>query len=204
MITDPSLIEKTSFEIIESEINSAVPDEYKPVIFRIIHTTADFEYADLTEIHPDALIRGMAALRSGCRIYSDTRMIQSGVNKRLLHKNGSEIYTYIDDGETAIEAASRGVTRSIVGMEKACLDEGTKIFIVGNAPTALNVLSEKIRSGRVSPELVIGVPVGFVGAAESKDDLKKTGVPCIITRGRKGGSTVAVSIINAILMMAEK
>ncbi len=204
MITDPSLIEKMSFEIIESEIKRAVRDEYKPVIFRIIHTTADFEYAELTEIHPDALRRGIDALRSGCRIYSDTNMIQAGVNKRLLQKNSCEIYTYIADRETADEALSRGVTRSIVGMERACRNNDTDIFIIGNAPTALNVLTDHIKAGKISPALVIGVPVGFVGAAESKEELKETDAPYIITRGRKGGSTVAVSILNAVLMMMEK
>ena len=204
MITDPSLIEKMSFEIIASEIKTAVSDEHKPVIFRIIHTTADFEYADLTEIHPDAIIRGMDVIRSGCRIYADTSMILAGVNKKLLQKNNCEIYTYISDEETAGEAMARGVTRSIVGMERACIDKDTKIFVIGNAPTALDALSKNIKAGFAAPELVIGVPVGFVGAAESKDDLKTTGSPYIITRGRKGGSTVAVSILNAILMMIEK
>lgn len=204
MVTDPSLIEKMSFEIIESEINTDIKNDYKPVIFRIIHTTADFEYAEITEIHPDAIKSGMNALSSGCRIYADTNMIQAGVNKKLLGKNKCELYTYIADGDTAQEALSRGVTRSIVGMEKACKDKNTAIFVIGNAPTALSVLSEHIRSGKVSPALVIGVPVGFVGAAESKDELKATGIPHIITRGRKGGSTVAVSILNAILMMMEK
>lgn len=204
MITDPSLIEKKSFEIIESEIKTVVCDEYKPLIYRIIHTTADFEYAELTEIHKDALRRGMDALSSGCRIYSDTNMIQAGVNKKLLLKYNCELYTYIADSKTVDEASARGVTRSIVGMERACRDSGTKIFIIGNAPTALSVLSSQIKSGVVSPELVIGVPVGFVGAAESKEELMETNAPYIVTRGRKGGSTVAVAILNAILLMLNK
>ena len=204
MITDPALIEKTSFEIIHSEIKTDIPDEYKPVIYRVIHTTADFEYAELTEIHCDALRRGMDALRSGCRIYSDTNMIQAGVNKKLLLQNKCEVYTYIADSQTAEEAATRGVTRSIIGMERACRDSGTKIFIIGNAPTALSVLTSQIKTGLVSPELVIGVPVGFVGAAESKEELQETDAPYIITRGRKGGSTVAVAIFNSILLMMEK
>lgn len=204
MVTDPALIEKMSFEIIGSEIETVIADEHKPVIYRIIHTTADFEYARNTEIHPDAVRRGSDALKSGCRIYSDTNMILAGINKKLLHKNSCEIYSYISDPSTAEEALSRGVTRSIVGMEKACRDGATKIFIIGNAPTALNVLTDNIRSGKILPELVIGVPVGFVGASESKEELRETDVPYIVTRGRKGGSTVAVAIINAILMMTER
>jgi precorrin-8X/cobalt-precorrin-8 methylmutase len=204
MITDPSLIEKMSFEIIEREIKTKIEDGHKPVIYRIIHTTADFEYAELTEIHADALRCGMEALRAGCRIYSDTNMIQAGVNKRLLKKYNCEIYTYIADPETAREAASRGVTRSIVGMERACRENNTGIFIIGNAPTALETLTEQITARKIFPALVIGVPVGFVGAAESKDALRETGAPYILTRGRKGGSTVAVAIINAILLMMEQ
>jgi precorrin-8X/cobalt-precorrin-8 methylmutase len=203
MITDPSLIEKTSFEIIESEITTAIPDEYKPLIYRIIHTTADFEYAQLAEIHPEAVKRGIAALKSGCRIYADTNMIQAGVNKKSLNGFQCEIYTLISDSDTMAEAASRGVTRSIVGMERACRRGDTSIFIIGNAPTALQVLNTEIVSGRVSPELVIGVPVGFVGASESKAALKESGAPYILTAGRKGGSTVAVAIINALLLMAQ-
>lgn len=201
MITDPALIEKTSFEIIDSEIKTDISEENRPVIYRIIHTTADFEYAELTDIHADALRCGMGALRSGCRIYSDTNMIQAGVNKKLLLNHKCEIYTYIADRETADEAAARGVTRSIVGMERACRDIGTEIFVVGNAPTALSVLSAQIKNGLLSPALVIGVPVGFVGAAESKEELRETDSPYILTRGRKGGSTVAVAILNAILLM---
>jgi len=204
MITDPWLIEKRSFEIIESEIKSTVSEEHKAVIYRVIHTTADFEYAEITEIGSGAIDKGMSAIRSGCRIYCDTNMISAGVNKKLLAKYGCDIYTYIADREIADEAASRGVTRSIAGMERALKENDTKLFIIGNAPTALSVLTDGINSGRVDPSLVIGVPVGFVGAAESKDELKASGAPCIITRGRKGGSTVAVAIINAILLMMEK
>ena len=204
MITEPALIEQKSFEIIGSELGQNISEELKPVIYRIIHTTADFEYAEITEFHPDAIKRGAEAIRKGCGIYADTNMICSGVNKTLLERYNCRIYTLVSDKEIVDEASARGVTRSIVGMEKACSDISTKIFIIGNAPTALFTLKREIDEGRVSPDLVIGVPVGFVGAAESKHEFRDSGVPYIITHGRKGGSTVAVSILNAILLMMGK
>jgi precorrin-8X/cobalt-precorrin-8 methylmutase len=204
MITEPALIEQKSFEIIESELGADIPGIHKPVIYRIIHTTADFEYASITEVHPDAVSRGVEAVKNGCSIYADTNMICSGVNKNILGRHNCRLYTLVSDKETVEQAKARGVTRSIVGMEKACRDRSTKIFIIGNAPTALFTLKKEIDAGRTSPDLVIAVPVGFVGAAESKHEFRESGVPYIITRGRKGGSTVAVSIMNAILLMTGK
>ena len=203
MITEPALIEQKSFEIIGSELAQNILEELKPVIYRIIHTTADFEYAEITEFHPDAIKRGMEAIRKGCSIYADTNMICSGINKTLLDRYNCRIYTLVSHKETADEASARGVTRSIIGMEKACNDISTKIFIIGNAPTALFTLKHEIDKGRVSPDLVIAVPVGFVGAAESKHEFRDSGVPYIITHRRKGGSTVAVSILNAILLLMD-
>jgi precorrin-8X/cobalt-precorrin-8 methylmutase len=126
-------------------------------------------------------------------------MIRAGVNKDKLEKFNSEVYTLIADDGVAAEAKERGVTRSIVGIEKACKDSRTKIFAIGNAPTALFSLMEMIRKGETRPDLVIGVPVGFVGAAESKKEFKSSGVPYIITNGRKGGSTIAVAALNAMI-----
>lgn len=199
MIDNPEEIEKRSFEILEEEIDFEVPEELKPLVYRIIHTTADFEYAKILEIFPGAVQKGMAAIKNGCRIYADTNMIKAGVNKKILEKYNSEIYTLVADDEVVAEAKERGVTRSIVGLEKACKDSRTKIFAIGNAPTALFTLREMIRNGGTRPELVIGVPVGFVGAAESKEEFKSSGVPYIITKGRKGGSTIAVAALNAIM-----
>lgn len=199
MIENPEEIEKRSFEIIAEEIDFEVPEELKPLVFRIIHTTADFEYAKILEIFPGAIQKGMKAIMNGCKIYADTNMIKAGINKKILEKYNSEVYTLITDEEVIAEAKERGVTRSIVGIEKACRDSRTKIFAIGNAPTALFTLRDKIRNGETKPDLVIGVPVGFVGAAESKEEFKNSGVPYILTKGRKGGSTIAVAALNAIM-----
>ncbi len=200
IIKNPHKIEERSFEIIGEELGMNVPDEIKPTLFRIVHTTADFEYAALTSFQNDPIKRGKDALRKGCRIYADTKMIQAGIRQTLLKKFNCEVYTLISDEEVSTEAKDRGITRSIVGMEKACKDEDTKIFLIGNAPTALFTLKDLIEEKKVSPELVVGVPVGFVGAMESKEEILKVPVPSIVTKGRKGGSTVAVSIVNSLLI----
>ncbi len=199
-ILDPTKIEDRSFEIITEELGLlTLPEPEATVVKRVIHTTADFEYGRITEIHPHAIPSGLAALAKGCSIYCDTHMIEAGINKRVLKSLGCDIYTYIDQEEVIAQAKAEGITRSIVGINKAATDERTAIYVIGNAPTALVRLSELIEAGKVRPALVIGVPVGFVGAAESKDIIKKTGVPYIVTNGRKGGSTVAVAILNAIM-----
>ena len=199
-IKAPMDIEKRSFEIIEEELGEKInsfTEAEKPVVKRIIHTTADFEYADLLDIENDAINSGMEALKAGCRIYCDTNMIVNGLSKNILEKFSVKAYSLVSDEETVKEAKERGVTRSIVGMEKALKDKDTKIFLIGNAPTALYTLLENMKENM--PKLIVGVPVGFVGASESKEELSKYDVPYIRIRGRKGGSTVAVSILHGIL-----
>lgn len=202
IITNPEEIEEKSFQIIKKELaekNIAVNPEFDFIIHRIIHTTADFNFAEITEIHKDALSSIVTAIKSGSGIYADTNMIVAGVNKKKLEEYDSNIYTLISNEIVVAKSRETGLTRSIIGMEKACEDDKTKIFVVGNAPTALFKLSELIQRGLVKPACIIGVPVGFVGAAESKEEIKKRGIPYIVTNGRKGGSTVAVAILNAIL-----
>jgi len=197
-------IEKRSFEIITEELgDKTFPEREGKIIKRVIHTTADFQYADITLIHPDAISAALESLGKGCKIYTDTKMAMSGMNKRALAKHQCEVYTLVDDPQVAIEAKERGITRSMVGMEKAMADENTKIFVIGNAPTALFMLCQYMEEGKVNPSLVVGVPVGFVGASESKEELLTKSVPYITARGRKGGSTVAAAIINALLYMME-
>lgn len=200
IILHPSDIETRSFEIITEELGHLHPDDsVAHIIKRVVHTTADFEYARITEVHPKALEAATTALAMGCRIYADTRMILAGVNEKKLAEKACNIYTYIDDAEIAQKSKELGITRSILGIDKAANDTATQIFVIGNAPTALVRLGELIQQKVIHPALVIGVPVGFVGAAESKEFIKQTGVPYIVTNGRKGGSTVAVAIVNAIL-----
>ena len=199
----PQDIEKRSFEIIGEELGEKrekFDEKTLPIVKRVIHTTADFEYADLIEFQNGAVDSAMEALKSGCKIYCDTNMIVNGLSKLVLGKFNSSAYCLVSDEEVIKEAKERGVTRSIVGMEKAGKDRDTKIFLIGNAPTALYQLKEMIERGEIEkPALVVGVPVGFVGAAESKDELEKTDIPYIISKGRKGGSNLAAAIINAIL-----
>lgn len=204
-IKEPMNIEKRSFEIIEEELGSKInefSEMEKPIVKRVIHTTADFEYADLIDIKNEAINSGIEALKSGCKIYCDTNMIVNGLSKNIMGKFGVSAYSLVSDEEVMREAKERGVTRSIVGMEKALKDEETKIFLIGNAPTALFTLLENMKGNE--PKLIVGVPVGFVGASESKEELAKYNVPYIRIKGRKGGSTVAVSILHGILYQMYK
>ncbi len=204
-VKDPKGIEDKSMAIIESEMGDHGFDPATlKVVKRVIHTTADFEYADLLEFHPTAIERGIKALEEGSDIYADTNMVMSGINKRKLKALGGEIYNYVHDEEVFAEAKERGITRSMVSIEKAYKNQKTKIYAIGNAPTALFVLMDLIRKGEVKPELVVGVPVGFVGAEESKEELRKMDIPYIVVRGRKGGSPVAATIINALMYQIEE
>lgn len=207
-IKKPEDIEKRSFEIITEELGEKIKkftEEELPIVKRVIHTTADFEYADLIEFLEDPISSAKEVLSGGCKIYCDTNMIVNGLSKNILKKFNCIPYTLVSDAEVSKEAKARGVTRSIVGMEHAGKDKETKIFLIGNAPTALYKLKEMIEKNEIEkPALVVGVPVGFVGAKESKDIFKDTKVPYITINGRKGGSTVAVSILHGILYQIYK
>jgi precorrin-8X/cobalt-precorrin-8 methylmutase len=202
-INNPQAIEKRSFEIIGEELGGIrFPEETDSIIRRVIHTTADFEYARLIEFKNDAVKSGLAALSAGKKIYADTMMIQSAVNSRALAMQGVEIVNYVHDEDVRVAAKERGVTRSTVAMEKAVKSGDVGIFAIGNAPTALYRLIEFIKDGAPKPALIIGAPIGFVGAAESKkalDALDDFGIPYIRINGRKGGSPVVGAILNALL-----
>jgi len=199
-IINPQDIETESFRIISEELSHlSLPEEYAYIIKRVIHTSADFEYAQLLEFHKDAVRNGKSAMQSGCKIYADTNMILAGVSKPSLNKLGCSIKTYIADEDVALKAKEQGITRSIAGIEKTFSEGEFDIYVIGNAPTALMKICELSHKTGITPKLVIGVPVGFVGASESKEMLKQSGLPYILTRGRKGGSTIAVAIMNAIM-----
>ncbi len=199
-IINPSDIEKRSFEIITQELGDKKFSEDKdPIVKRVIHTTADFEYADLLSFNNDAINKATELIKTGANIVSDTNMILNGVNKTALKKAGSQIKCFMADPEVASKAKQRGITRAKVSMEKALEDSNNKIFLIGNAPTALFTLLEMMEKGNKTPELIVGVPVGFVGAEEAKNQLLKYDIPSIVVKGRKGGSTVAVAIMNALL-----
>lgn len=199
----PMSIEKRSFEIITEEMGQDIKlfDEKKlPIIKRVIHTTADFEYANLLEFSQDAITKALNALGNGCKIYCDTNMIVNGLSKIALNNYSCKPYCLVSDEDVVKEAKSKGVTRSIIGMKHAAKDPETKIFLIGNAPTALYTLLEMIEDGECEvPALIVAAPVGFVGAAESKEEILNYEVPYIRVKGRKGGSTVAVAILHGLI-----
>lgn len=197
----PADIEKTSFSIIARELSESgikIPEELAPVIMRVIHTTADFEYASTLKFSPNVLEIIKSAIRSGADIVTDTNMALSGINKKALGQFGGEVHCFMADEQVAAEAKRRNLTRAAVSMEKASLLPKPLVFAVGNAPTALVELCSLIESG-FSPVAVIGVPVGFVNVVAAKEMIMSTEIPYIVNEGRKGGSTVAAAICNAIL-----
>lgn len=199
----PAEIEKRSFAILSAELGDRTfPEHQDPVVKRVIHTTADFDYADTLAFSPQAVDRAIEAIRQGASIVTDTNMGKSGVSKATLERFGGEVYCFMADESVAAEAKARGVTRAIVSMERAAKLQKPLIFAIGNAPTALIRLHELIKAGEVSPKLVIGVPVGFVHVVESKELFLGGDTPYIIARGRKGGSNVAAAICNALLYEA--
>ena len=201
-IKDPLVIEEKSFQIIGSIRDFSAFDEAQlKITKRVIHTTADFEYADILKFSPGAIEISLETLKEGCGIITDTKMIQSGINKKALEAVGCDVKCYIDHPDVVSISSEHGITRSMASMMMASKDSRNRVFVLGNAPTALFKLLELSKSGMITPALIIGVPVGFVGAEEAKDCLLETDIPHIVTQGRKGGSTVAVAIVNALLYM---
>ena len=196
----PADIEKRSFAIITEELGGRTfPESVAEVVKRVIHTSADFDYADNLCFSPDAVEQAKAALEAGATIVTDTNMALAGISKPTLAKLGGKAVCLMADEDVAREAKARGMTRATVSMEHAAKLDGPLIFAIGNAPTALIRLHELIGEGAVSPALVIGVPVGFVNVVESKELFIGGDTPYIIARGRKGGSNVAAAIVNALL-----
>jgi precorrin-8X/cobalt-precorrin-8 methylmutase len=201
-IKNPMAIETKSMEIIKARMAAHSFNEQElNVINRTIHTTGDFDYQNIVSISDGAILAGIEAIRPGCRIVTDTMMAFSGINKRSLEKAGCKIDCYISHPDIFRIAKEEQVTRSMAAMDYAAT-EGVDIFVIGNAPTALYRIGELIKENKVAPKLIIGVPVGFVGAAESKEYIRAFEVPTITTVGTKGGSNVAASILNAIIYMA--
>ena len=204
-IKNPMMIEEKSFEIIQEIINEIRPN-YKfnniveeKIIKRCIHTTADFEYLDILKISDSAVENIVDAFKNNATIYTDTNMALSGINKKRLESLGCKYKCLVADEETAKLAKEKQITRSMAAVEIAARETGRKIFVLGNAPTALYKVMEMKNNEELNIDAVVGVPVGFVGAEESKDELEKTDIPYIISKGRKGGSNLAAAIVNAIL-----
>lgn len=199
----PSDIEKRSFEIIGSELKTEIPPEIKPVVIRAIHTTADFDYAENLYFSENVIEIAFAALEKGALIVTDTNMAKAGINKAALARHGCECVCFMADEDIAQTAKANGTTRAAASVDKAAKLGRPVIYAVGNAPTALVRLCDHISAGIFIPELVIGAPVGFVNVVQSKEMLIGSGVPCIVARGRKGGSNVAAAICNALLYMLD-
>ena len=195
----PMEIEKRSFEIITEELgDKQLLPGTELIVKRCIHTSADFEYLDILKISQTALQTIIDALKDGCTIYTDTNMALSGINKMKLNALGCKYKCLVADEKTRELAKEKGITRSMAAVELAMQDTGRKIFVLGNAPTALYKVMEMQKTG-CNVDAVVGVPVGFVGAAESKYELEQTEIPHIVAQGRKGGSNIAAAIVNAIL-----
>lgn len=197
----PADIERRSFELIEKELPHPLDPELAPIIKRVIHTTADFDYADSLYFSPRALKAAFAALKNGATIVTDTNMAHAGINKTALAKLGCRAVCFMADADVRQAAQEGNKTRAAASMEKAAALQGPLIFAIGNAPTALIRISELTSEGRLAPALIIGVPVGFVNVVQSKELICQGSTPCIVARGRKGGSNVAAAIVNALLYL---
>lgn len=199
----PGEIEKRSFEIIESELPHALPEREKPIIMRVIHTTADFDYCDNLKFSENALDSAFDAIRRGAVFVTDTNMALAGINKPALEKLGCSARCFMSEPEIAETAKTKGTTRAHASVDKAAeIEDRPVIYAVGNAPTALMRICELHSGGGFSPSLVIGAPVGFVNVVHSKEMLLSTDLPYIAAVGRKGGSNVAAAICNALLYIA--
>lgn len=203
-IIQPAAIEAESFRIIDAEMGSHDFSAIEwPVVQRAIHSTADFELGRSLVFHPRAVEAGIAAIRKGASVVADVQMIQAGISAAYLAEFRGRVLCYMADPDVAAKAREEGTTRAIQCMRRAAREAPEAVYAIGNAPTALLELVRLVEDGEANPSLIIGVPVGFVSAAESKDQLRRqTAVPYITNRGRKGGTPVAVSITNALLRMA--
>lgn len=201
----PMDIEEKSFEIIGEEMGDHnFSEQQLKIIKRVIHTTADFEYKDLVYIREGAIESALELLKKGITIYTDTNMALSGINKKALKDLNCKVVCYVSEPEVEVIAKERKITRSMAAVEKAVEDE-VEFFVFGNAPTALFKLKELILEGKSSAKFIIGAPIGFVGAAESKEEIEKLkDISMITVRGRKGGSSVAAAIVNALMYMLVK
>lgn len=206
IVTDPKEIEIKSFETITEILGDRTfPQEQEGIIKRVIHTSADFDYADNLVFGNNAIESGIAALKKGgCTVVTDTNMAVSGINKTNLEKFNAAKVCYIAEPEIAELAKKNETTRAVQSMRYAATKEENKIFAIGNAPTALIELYDMIKEGLISPALVVGVPVGFVNVVESKEMFMELDTPYIIAKGRKGGSNVAAAIINGLMLEALK
>lgn len=200
-IKNPMDIENRSMEIIDEVMGDTDFNEKEMIIAkRMIHTTGDFDYRKIIVFKDDFISLAKRSIKEGTKIFTDTKMVYTGINKPALAKANCELKCFIDDERVFKMSKELKTTRSACAVDLA-VEEGIDIFVIGNAPTALFRILELVREGKINPKFIVGVPVGFVGAAESKEYLREFNIPSISTVGNKGGSNVAASIINALLYM---
>lgn len=203
----PEEIERRSFEIIEEELarrGISLPAEEEMITKRVIHTSADFDYADTLVYSENAVAIVESLIRNGADIVTDTNMALAGINKRVLAGFGGRAYCFMAEEETALLAKQRNLTRAAASMERAAAIKKPVVFAIGNAPTALLRLYELSGESSWKPAFIIGVPVGFVNVEAAKERILGTEIPHIVNRGRKGGSNVAAAICNAVLYECSK
>ncbi len=199
----PDEIEELSFKIIDDEAgrHNFSPDQWS-IVRRMIHTSADFEYMESIRFHKDAIARGLEAIRNGENIVTDTNMARVGIRKSDLERFGTEVKCFMTDSEVCRIASKTGTTKAKAAVDAAIPDMENGIYVVGNAPTALLRLIELVKEKRAKPALIIGLPVGFVNAEESKANLIEMEYPYISNIGRKGGSNIAASVVNALAILS--
>jgi len=200
-IKEPMAIENRSMELIAPHLAELHLDERATKLYsRLIHASGDVGYAPITRVHPEAIDRAIEALKAGAHIYTDVEMVRTGINKKKLASFGGEVHCLVADPEIAVEAKELGITRSMVAMRRFGKDLDGSIVAIGNAPTALFEVLRLVREEGIRPACIVGIPVGFVGAAESKAELAENGiVPYITVEGTKGGSPIAAAAINALM-----
>lgn len=203
----PSEIEKKSFEIISIELKKMkikIPEEQKSITLRTIHTSADFDFAKTMYYSKNSIQIAKDLIKNGADIVCDTNMAKAGINKKILEKFGGTVHCFMADEDVAQKSKNLKITRASASMEKASKLNKPIIFAIGNAPTALISLYEMFEKKIYKPEFIIAVPVGFVNVELAKNLILETEIPCIINRGRKGGSPIAATICNALLYMLEE
>ena len=200
----PREIEERSFAIISEELGARTFAPHTELIVkRCIHTSADFDYADNLCFSQDAAVKAMEGMQRGVSVVTDTNMAKAGINKVSLGKYGGSVHCFMADADVAEAARLHGTTRASESMKKAAAMGEPFLYAIGNAPTALVTLYDLMQEGQVKPELIIGVPVGFVNVVQSKELIMSSDVPYIVARGRKGGSNIAACIVNALLYMID-
>ena len=204
-IKEPMAIENRSMELIAPHLEGLNLDERATKVYsRLIHASGDVGYAPITRVHPEAIDRAIEALKSGAHIYTDVEMVRTGINKKKLASFGGEVHCLVADADVAVRAKELGITRSMVAMRQFGKALAGSIVAIGNAPTALFEVLRMVREEGIRPACIVGIPVGFVGAAESKAELAENGiVPYITVEGTKGGSPIAAAAVNALMYLID-